>query len=120
MSKKLRPCPFCGGQAKLLSLEYGGSKVYGVFCQDDLKQEYQHGHFVDNHSSPQEAIDDWKGGFIHEVLTLGSISLHNTRKRLLLQVPYWATEEKERSVILYFFRIPGGLQSDILPFIEIS
>ena len=61
--KVLRPCPFCGGQAKLLSLElgYDGGKVYGVFCQDDLKQEFQHGHFVDNHSSPQEAIDDWNG-----------------------------------------------------------
>ncbi len=63
MSDYLRPCPFCGGQAKLLSLElgYSGGKVYGVFCQDDLKQEFQHGHFVDNHSSPQEAIDDWNG-----------------------------------------------------------
>lgn len=63
MSDYLRPCPFCGGQAKLLSLElgYGGGKVYGVFCQDDLEQEFQHGHFVDNHSSPQEAIDDWNG-----------------------------------------------------------
>ena len=56
---ELKPCPFCGGEAKLLTLTYNGGKVYGVFCTADLEQEYQHGHFIDNYDNKDEAIADW-------------------------------------------------------------
>ena len=61
MNEKLKPCPFCGGEAKLLSyLGYGDFyRVFGVFCLKDLEQELEHGHCIGIYTSPQEAIDDW-------------------------------------------------------------
>jgi Lar family restriction alleviation protein len=55
MTEKLKPCPFCGGEAELLSMTYRGGKVFGVFC----KTQTDHGHFIDNYASKQEAIDAW-------------------------------------------------------------
>ena len=59
MSEKLKPCPFCGGKAELLTMRYKGGEVYGVFCRADLDQEYQHGHFIDNYDAKAEAITAW-------------------------------------------------------------
>ena len=59
MSRKLKPCPFCGGEAELLSMTYRGGKVFGVFCKADSAQKYPHGHFIDNYATKQEAIDTW-------------------------------------------------------------
>ena len=55
----LKPCPFCGSKAELLTMSYSGGKVYGVFCISDLEAEYQHGHFIDNYRTQEEAIDAW-------------------------------------------------------------
>ena len=59
MSEELKPCPFCGSEAKVLTMEYGGCNYYGVFCIDDMDSKFQHGHCIDNFSSKQEAIDAW-------------------------------------------------------------
>lgn len=56
---KLKACPFCGGKAKLMAMGYGDEKLYGIFCTADLKQEYQHGHFIDNYRDKEEAITTW-------------------------------------------------------------
>lgn len=62
---KLRPCPFCGGPAAVMCLDYNDDypherqTVWGVFCEDDLNAEYQHGHFIDNYATEEEAIDAW-------------------------------------------------------------
>lgn len=41
-------------------LEYDDDcKVWGVFCESDLGNEYSHGHFVDNYPTEAEAIDAW-------------------------------------------------------------
>ena len=59
MTEELKPCPFCGGEAKLLTMTYRGGQVYGVFCTSDLNAEYQHGHFIDNYGLKEEAITSW-------------------------------------------------------------
>lgn len=64
IEENLRPCPFCGAKAKLLTMTlHDGQKFYGVFCSDDLAQKYQHGHYIDNFNSKQIAIDTWNGKF---------------------------------------------------------
>lgn len=56
----LEPCPFCGGEASVKVLEYDDDcKVWGVFCESDLADEYSHGHFVDNYATEAEAIAAW-------------------------------------------------------------
>jgi len=61
--EKLLRCPFCGGPATVMCMEYGDpherQTVWGVFCEDDLSSEYQHGHFIDNYATKEEAIDAW-------------------------------------------------------------
>lgn len=53
-------CPFCGGEASVKVLEYDDNcKVWGVFCESDLANEYSHGHFVDNYATEAEAIAAW-------------------------------------------------------------
>lgn len=68
MKKELKPCPFCGGEAKVYEMKYGGEgqySVFGVFCVEDSKAEltglnkYQHGHFIDNFPTEAEAIEAW-------------------------------------------------------------
>ena len=59
MNDKLKPCPFCGGEAKVLCMTYSGGKVYGVFCKRDSEAEDQHGHFIDNYSSEEDAVSAW-------------------------------------------------------------
>jgi hypothetical protein len=57
---ELLPCPFCGGEADVKVLEYDDDcKVWGVFCEFDLANEYSHGHFVDNYATEAEAIEAW-------------------------------------------------------------
>ena len=65
---KLKPCPFCGGEAEVYEMQYGADgqySVFGVFCVDDSKAEliglskYQHGHFIDNYATEAEAIEAW-------------------------------------------------------------
>ncbi len=57
---ELLPCPFCGGRAKTMHLDYDGdASVWGVFCTDDLNAEYPHGHFIDNYGTEEEAIAVW-------------------------------------------------------------
>ena len=55
----LKPCPFCGSKAELRTMSYSGGKVYGVFCIADLGADYQHGHFIDNYRTPEEAVAAW-------------------------------------------------------------
>lgn len=53
-------CPFCGSGARVMSMTYDhDAVVWGVFCLSDLKAKYQHGHFVDNYATEEEAIDAW-------------------------------------------------------------
>jgi hypothetical protein len=55
-------CPFCGGQAIVMCLDYADDcpqAVWGVFCEDDLNAEYPHGHFIDNYATEREAIEAW-------------------------------------------------------------
>ena len=54
-------CPFCGSRAKVMRLDYDGTTVWGVFCEEDMEAEHAHGHYVDNYATEQEAIDAWKG-----------------------------------------------------------
>lgn len=56
---RLKHCPFCGGQAKLMSMDYSCGEVWGVFCVDDLAAEYSHGHYVDNYATDEDAIAAW-------------------------------------------------------------
>ena len=57
---ELLPCPFCGSQASAKIAEhFCGFNVWGVFCESDLELEFNHGHFVDNYSSKEEAIAAW-------------------------------------------------------------
>ena len=59
------PCPFCGGKAKVMHMDYGDGylpevqTVWGVFCERDLDAEYAHGHCIENYATKQEAIDAW-------------------------------------------------------------
>lgn len=57
MSEALKPCPFCGGKAKLMTMEYDGQKYYGVFCTANM----EHGHFITNYGIKEEAIEVWNG-----------------------------------------------------------
>ena len=61
MDVDLLPCPFCGGKAKAMHLDYGDEvqTVWGVFCVPDLNAEHAHGHYIDNYATKQEAIDAW-------------------------------------------------------------
>ena len=62
---ELLPCPFCGGEAKLMHMDLDsieeGWKVWGVWCVDDLNADdyCSHGHFIDNYATEAEAIDAW-------------------------------------------------------------
>ena len=59
MSETLKPCPFCGGEAKLLTLTDGEVKVYGIFCMSNLAGISQQEHFMDLYDDKQEAIAAW-------------------------------------------------------------
>lgn len=67
MKASLRPCPFCGGEAVVMHMGYGEGylpevqTVWGVFCRSDLNAEYQHGHYIDNYATEEEAIAAWNG-----------------------------------------------------------
>lgn len=59
------PCPFCGGMAVAMHMDYGEGylpetrTVWGVFCRSDLNAEYQHGHYIDNYATKQDAVRAW-------------------------------------------------------------
>jgi hypothetical protein len=55
---ELKLCPFCGSEAKLLTMSFDGEKVYGVFCTQDLDAEYQHRHFIDNYATRKEVKNE--------------------------------------------------------------
>ena len=55
----LKPCPFCGGKAKLRMFKGKDFVSFGVFCLADQQQGYQHGHSIGNYDSQEEAIADW-------------------------------------------------------------
>ena len=59
MGNELKPCPFCGGEARLMKMDYEGGEVWGVFCKDDLAAEYSHGHYIDNYMTAESAIAAW-------------------------------------------------------------
>lgn len=61
MDVELLPCPFCGGRAKVMRMDYLNEMqtVWGVFCERDLDAECAHGHYIDNYATKQEAIDAW-------------------------------------------------------------
>mgnify|MGYP002521701163 CR=1 FL=1 len=62
---ELKPCPFCGGSAKVMHMDVGdhadGSPwmVWAVWCDDDLNAEYSHGHYIDNYETRDEAVEAW-------------------------------------------------------------
>ena len=59
------PCPFCGGRAVAMHMDYGHGylpkvqTVCGVFCRSDLNAEYQHGHYIDNYATEEDAVHAW-------------------------------------------------------------
>ena len=59
VSKELNHCPFCGSEAELRKLTYRDTTLYGIFCVQDLDLKNQHGHFIDNYASKEEAIKAW-------------------------------------------------------------
>ncbi len=67
MDARLKPCPFCGGEAEVRKLDLDaieeGWQLYGVWCTDDLHAEehggYQHGHYIDNYATEEKAIAAW-------------------------------------------------------------
>ena len=70
MSKKLKPCPFCGSEAKVFSSSLNGYEVFCVACtgnaaenQDWLSYERDDICSVNpctlNYISPDVAIDNW-------------------------------------------------------------
>jgi len=79
---ELLPCPFCGGEAKVYEMQYGVDgqySVFGVFCVDDSNSEliglskYQHGHFIDNFPTTDEAIAAWNARSDRGTLTADDI-----------------------------------------------
>lgn len=58
-SQKIKCCPFCGSEARVMHMDYDGGTVYGVFCDDDLDAPYSHGHYIDNYATEEEAISAW-------------------------------------------------------------
>lgn len=62
---RLLRCPFCGGPAIVMCLDYADDypherqTIWGVFCKDDLSAEYSHGHFIDNYATERDAIEAW-------------------------------------------------------------
>ena len=64
---ELLPCPFCGGEAQVMKMDLSaldeGWQLYGVWCVPDLHAEenggYQHGHYIDNYATEEEAIAAW-------------------------------------------------------------
>lgn len=53
-------CPFCGSRASVRHMDYGDDeRVWGVFCEADLADEYSHGHYIDNYQTREEAIRAW-------------------------------------------------------------
>lgn len=64
-TEELKPCPFCGGRATVMHMDYGEGylpevqTVWGVWCADDLEAEYSHGHCIDNYATKEDAIAAW-------------------------------------------------------------
>ena len=51
---KLKPCPFCGGEAEIIEHEYvGAPNTYGCICMKCNSQSYQ---FFEQ---PNKAIEAW-------------------------------------------------------------
>lgn len=59
------PCPFCGGEAVAMHMDYWSGyldkvhTVWGVWCRSDLNAEYQHGHYIDNYATEEDAVQAW-------------------------------------------------------------
>jgi len=81
-SDELRRCPFCGGKAEVMHMDYGEGylpetqTVWGVFCESDLEDEYPHGHYIDNYATKEDAIRAWNGADVM-LLALGNMR-HST------------------------------------------
>lgn len=57
--KELKPCPFCGGEAKIATCDWGYSvKEYWVYCSCGCK--------TNNCHSKEEAIEAWNRRVQHE------------------------------------------------------
>ena len=65
VTDKLLPCPFCGGDAVVMHMNYGEGylpevkTVWGVFCRSDLNDEYGHGHCIENYATEEDAVKAW-------------------------------------------------------------
>lgn len=61
----LLPCPFCGGDAVVMHMDYGDGylpevqTVWGVWCRGDMADEYAHGHCIENYATKEDAIAAW-------------------------------------------------------------
>lgn len=61
----LLPCPFCGGRAIVMHMDYGSGylpetqTVWGVWCRSDLNAEYPHGHCIENYATESDAVEAW-------------------------------------------------------------
>ena len=58
MSERLKPCPFCGGTAKV-QRSYGFYKVYCTECKATNLKLVVGGTCLDSYKTRQEAIEAW-------------------------------------------------------------
>jgi Lar family restriction alleviation protein len=57
---KLKPCPFCGGEARIYSTEFGDChpvEYYGVTCDTEGCWVYENSESW--HDTKKEAADEW-------------------------------------------------------------
>lgn len=59
---RIVPCPYCGATAKVLI--HNESNTYGVYCEDDIKSQRPHGHFINNFLTADDAIRAWNRSVI--------------------------------------------------------
>ena len=57
MEKELKPCPFCGRKAELVTMEFGSGSIYfGTTCENWLCAVAS---VIPYFSSKEEAIEAW-------------------------------------------------------------